>query len=163
MYTASHCQSWSSSRNGRKDTCLGVCVIFILQLTLFNNSFTCQPDFPMNSDMIFLPFSFFWYVVFSAYTVPWGTHFSLCVFFLDSIVFCFFPFTFLLCLLLKWDFLCGFFPLLPPYFCILLTVTFVFIFSLSSCLNNIVCLSTHLLLLFISPYVVSGLNPKELL
>lgn len=79
------------------------------------------------------------------------------------IVFWVFPFTFLPYLLLKWDFLCSFFPLLPLYFCILLSITFVFIFSLSSCLNNIVCLSAHLLQLFISPYVCFWTKSKRVI
>lgn len=57
---------------------LDVCVIFILQLTMLNNSFICQPDFPINADMIFF-FLFLGFCV-SPYTVPWDTFQSLCIF-----------------------------------------------------------------------------------
>lgn len=46
----------------KKDTCLGASVISVLQPTKFNNSFTCQPDFPFNEHWhdFCSPFSFFW-------------------------------------------------------------------------------------------------------
>lgn len=113
---------------------------------------------------LFLPIFLLLDVVFLFSIVSWNMFLPLLIFPV-TVLSPFLPFTFLLCLFLRWNSLNGFSPplslLLWLYFSFYLP--FCFIFSPQYCYLSVCMPSIHLLSLIIFPCVVSGLNSKKLL